>query len=642
MCGIIAYLGSDDYKQYVLSGLKLLQNRGYDSVGVSCIANKKLQTIKYASTNTNNSLELLEKEIANEISEKSTIGIGHTRWATHGGKTDINAHPHHDNANRVSLVHNGIIENFQELKTQLIELGYTFKSKTDTEIIAVMIGKYLDDGFSIEISIQNTIAKLSGTWALAIIHCDFPNKMWITRNGSPLLVGFEDDFVIIASEQIAFNNYIKKYIIIDNHDLIEIYKEDNIITPFLISNTDGEAIGRNELKGNIDFSIARRGKYNKDIKSYKINNKVNTVSELTPNAHGYEHWMIKEIKEQPDAIERTCNNGGRIESDFTVKLGGLDSYKSQLMKIDHIIILGCGTSYHSGLWGSDIFKTLEIFKTVSVYDGSEFRQKDIPKHGKTGLILMSQSGETKDLHRCIEIAKENDLITIGIVNVVDSMIARETDCGVYLNAGREVAVASTKSFTNQCVVLSMVGIWFSQNLNTNIEKRKKIIEDLRNLSYQLEIEMNEHSLHIQNLVDNWKTKNSMFLLGKGSNEAIAKEGALKLKEITYIHAEGYSASSLKHGSYALIEPGLPIILLDIDDIYRDKIQSVYHELISRDAQVIRISDIDENSDFYIRRNSTFGGIISNCLLQLMAYYLAIVKGNNPDFPRNLAKIVTVD
>ena len=622
MCGIIAYLGSDDYKQYVLSGLKLLQNRGYDSVGISCISNKKLQTIKYASTNTNNSLELLEKEICketiqsykhtNEIKEKSTIGIGHTRWATHGGKTDINAHPHHDNSNRVSLVHNGIIENFQELKTQLIELGYTFKSKTDTEIIAVLIGKYLDDGFSIEISIQNTIAKLSGTWALAIIHCDFPNKMWITRNGSPLLVGFEDDFVIIASEQIAFNNYIKKYIIIDNHDLIEIYKEDNII------------------------------KYNKDIKSYKINNKVNTVSELTPQEYGYKHWMIKEIKEQPDAIERTCNNGGRIESDFTVKLGGLDSYKSQLMKIDHIIILGCGTSYHSGLWGSDIFKTLEIFKTVSVYDGAEFRQKDIPKHGKTGLILMSQSGETKDLHRCIEIAKENDLITIGIVNVVDSMIARETDCGVYLNAGREVAVASTKSFTNQCVVLSMVGIWFSQNLNTNIEKRKKIIEDLRNLSYQLENEMNVHSLHIQNLVENWKTKNSMFLLGKGSNEAIAKEGALKLKEITYIHAEGYSASSLKHGSYALIEPGLPIILLDIDDIYRDKIQSVYHELISREAQVIRISDIDENSDFYIRRNSTFGGIISNCLLQLMAYYLAIVKGNNPDFPRNLAKIVTVD
>ena len=619
MCGIIAYLGSDDYKQYVLSGLKLLQNRGYDSVGISCISNQKLQTIKYASTNTNNSLELLEKEIfkktnkiANEIEENSTIGIGHTRWATHGGKTDINAHPHHDNANRVSLVHNGIIENFQELKTQLIELGYTFKSKTDTEIIAVMIGKYLDDGFSIEISIQNTIAKLSGTWALAIIHCDFPNKMWITRNGSPLLVGFEDDFVIIASEQIAFNNYIKKYIIIDNHDLIEIYKEDNII------------------------------KYNKDIKSYKINNKVNITSELTPQEYGYKHWMIKEIKEQPDAIERTCNNGGRIESDFTVKLGGLDSYKSQLMKIDHIIILGCGTSYHSGLWGSDIFKNLEIFKTVSVYDGSEFRQKDIPKYGKTGLILMSQSGETKDLHRCIEIAKENDLITIGIVNVVDSMIARETDCGVYLNAGREVAVASTKSFTNQCVVLSIVGIWFSQNLNTNIEKRKKIIEDLRNLSYQLEIEMNTHTSNIQNLVENWKIKNSMFLLGKGSNEAIAKEGALKLKEITYIHAEGYSASSLKHGSYALIEPGLPIILLDIDDIYRDKIQSVYHELISREAQVIRISDIDENSDFYIRRNSTFGGIISNCLIQLMAYYLAIVKGNNPDFPRNLAKIVTVD
>jgi glucosamine--fructose-6-phosphate aminotransferase (isomerizing) len=619
MCGIIAYLGSDDYKQYILSGLKLLQNRGYDSVGISYITkNNTLQTIKYASTNTNNSLELLENKMKTfdlqklEFEEKCTIGIGHTRWATHGGKTDINAHPHHDNSNRISLVHNGIIENFQELKTQLIEWGYTFKSKTDTEIIAVMIGKYLDDGFSIELSIQQTITKLYGTWALVIIHCDYPNKMWVTRNGSPLLIGFEDDFVIIASEQTAFNNYIKKYIIIDNHDLIEIYKEDNII------------------------------KYNKDIQNYKINNKINTINELTPQEYGYPYWMIKEIYEQPQSIERAFNNGGRFENDFTVKLGGLDSYKSQLIELDHIIILGCGTSYHSGLWGSDIFKTLEIFQTVSVYDGAEFRYKDIPKSGKTGLILISQSGETKDLHRCIEIAKEYDLITIGIVNVVDSMIARETNCGVYLNAGREVAVASTKSFTNQCIVLIMIGIWFSQNANTNIEKRKKIIKDLRNLSYQLEIEISKHTCHIKELVEKWKTKNSIFLLGKGSNEAIVKEGALKLKEIAYIHAEGYSASSLKHGSYALIENGLPIILLDIDDIYRDKIESVYQELILREAQVIRISDKNENSDFYIQHNSTFGGIISNSLIQLISYYLAIAKGNNPDFPRNLAKIVTVD
>ncbi len=606
MCGIVAYLGSDNYREYILAGLRLLQNRGYDSVGISSINNGQINTIKYASTNTHNSLEKLENKVL-ENKEISNCAIGHTRWATHGGKTDINAHPHHDTADRISIVHNGIIENFQEIKTRLIEKGYSFKSQTDTEIISVLIGYHLDNGETIEHSIKKTVEELTGTWALVIIHRDYPNKLWATRNGSPLLLGMEDEYIILASEQIAFANYINKFIILENHDLIEITKEERTIT------------------------------YNKNIQRYMINEKTNIPIELTPT--GYTHWMIKEIMEQPQSIIRAINNGGRIENNISVKLGGLDSYKSRFMDINHIIILGCGTSYHAGLWSLDIFKSLDIVDTVAVYDGAEFDVKDIPKKGKTALILLSQSGETKDLHRCINIAKEYDLITIGVVNVVDSMIARETDCGVYLNAGREVAVASTKSFTNQCVILAMIAVWFSQNRGSCIEKRKKIIKDLRNLSIQTE-NLLRNSEKVRELIYKIKDTKSMFLLGKRKQEAIAKEGALKIKEVAYIHAEGFNSSSLKHGSFALIVNDLPIIIIDIEDEHRDKNRNAYQEVLARDAHVIRISDIE--GELLIEKNDTFGGLLANIYVQLLSYYIAIENGHNPDFPKNLAKVVTVE
>lgn len=610
MCGIIGYLGSDIFTQYVLSGLKLLENRGYDSVGISYIQSTEIKTIKYASTNTDNSLIKLEKAVE-DMGITAHSGIGHTRWATHGSKTDINSHPHHDNLDRISLVHNGIIENYRELKTKLVEKGYVFKSQTDTEVIAVLIGYYLDQGEQIGSAIKRTLEELSGTWALIIIHKDYPNKLWITRNGSPLLLGLDDECIMVVSEQIAFGNYMKKYIIIDDHDLIEIKKDGTTIS------------------------------YNNDIQRYVINHKVDSAVLLTPI--GYHHWMLKEIMEQPDAIIRAMNNGGRIDSDYSVKLGGLDSNKSRLLQINHLILLGCGTSFHASLWALDIFKSLDIFDTVSSYDGAEFNSKDIPKRGNTGIILLSQSGETKDLHRCIKIANHHDIITIGIVNVVDSVIARESDCGVYLNAGREVGVASTKSFTNQCIVLSMVAVWFSQNMNTCCEKRKQIISDLRVLPFQMEellryIEKNPG--YLSPYISILKVVKTMFLLGKGKSEAIAKEGSLKIKEISYIHAEGYSSSALKHGPFALIEEGTPIILLDIDDDHRDKTNNVYQEVLSRGAYVIRISDKD--GELMVKTNRTFGGILANIYLQIISYYVALELGHSPDYPRNLAKVVTVE
>ena len=609
MCGIVGYLGSGNSIPFLLNGLSLLQNRGYDSVGISYIENEDIiQTYKYASTTTNNALSILKENIIDTTI--SHVGIGHTRWATHGAKIDINAHPHQDHLNRISLVHNGIIENFQEIRRELVKKGYSFRSSTDTEIISILIGSYLDEGLSMSKSIQNTVDKLQGTWALVIIHHSFPNKIWCIRNGSPLLLGIDETFILIASEQIAFKNHIQKYIALNDHDLIEISYEENII------------------------------KYNKCMNHYHRNQK--NSDEITDiHSTGYSHWMLKEIEEQPDCIMRAINQGGRIANDATVKLGGLEQFREVLIESTHLILLGCGTSYHSGLWSTKLFKSLEIFDTVSLYDGADFNICDIPRKGKVVAILISQSGETKDLHRCIQIIQDNNIISIGVVNVVDSFIARETTCGIYLNAGREVAVASTKSFTTQCIILSLIAIWFSQNKGTFLEKRRKIINDIYQLPFQIRNIFSQKEI-IQGLSQRIYHSQSLFVLGKGFEEAVALEGALKIKEVTYIHAEGYSASALKHGPFGLIEPGLPIILLDTSSEFREKIENVYNEIVTREASVIRISDEDMNSNLIIDKNRSYGSLLSNICLQLISYYCAVEKGFNPDFPRNLAKVVTVE
>lgn len=607
MCGIVGYLGNNNYYNYIINGLKLLQNRGYDSAGLSYIHENNMKTFKYASTNTNNSIKLLEDSIISH--EDSHIAIGHTRWATHGEKNDINAHPHNDNDQMFSIVHNGIIENFHILKEQLINEGYTFYSQTDTEVIAVILGKYFKIHNNVEKAIECTIMQLQGTWALVIIHKDFPNEIWMSRNGSPLLLGFEDDFVLIVSEQLAFNNHIKSYIIIENNDIIHIKKNNKKI------------------------------EYNENFKRYPIKIKLKDDAIVKPD--DFEHWTLKEIMEQPDAIKRCTNNGGRIDDNISVKLGGLEQNKSRLLECEHILLLGCGTSYHSSLWSQEIFKSLDIFSTVHVFDGAEFDITDIPKKGKTCIILCSQSGETKDLHRCIHIAKEYDLPTIGVVNVVDSLIARDTDCGVYLNAGREIAVASTKSFTNQCIILSMIAVWFSQNKGTSIKKRKSIIDSIRHIPFQIQNTFKNVSLRT---FTQFLDKKTLFILGKDKELAIAKEGSLKIKEICYIHAEGYSSSALKHGPFALVEENLPIIILDIGDKNREKNRNAYEELISRKANVIYITDkqTDIENHILIENNEIFGGLIANICIQLIGYYKAIENNINPDFPRNLAKVVTVE
>jgi glucosamine--fructose-6-phosphate aminotransferase (isomerizing) len=612
MCGIIGYLGTDkEAIKAVLNGIQLLQNRGYDSAGVSQIIEGELRTTKCASTHTYSAIDNLQNILLYDNPETS-LSIGHTRWATHGPKTDVNAHPHHDSKNQIALVHNGIIENFQQIKSELVIKGYSFRSSTDSEVVAVLIGSLLDEGKTMLEAVNIAVGKLTGTWAFLIIHRDYPHKLWAVRNGSPLLLGTNTHCLMVASESIAFHQYINQFIVLKDHDVLEI-----------------------QLEGDGTYT------YNKSLSKYIPQKK--TIEQALLNPDPWSHWMLKEIMEQPDAILRAINNGGRISSETTVKLGGLDSFLCDLIQLDHLIILGCGTSFHAGLWSLDLFKSLDIFDTVALYDGADFSVKDIPKRGNTGVVLLSQSGETKDLQRCIQIIHDKGLLSIGIVNVIDSFIARETNCGIYLNAGREVAVASTKSFTSQCVVLSVLAVWFSQQKKTCLEKRRKIISDLHQLPVQIKAVLKEANLsRIQQIASIWTTVKSAFLLGKGKEEAIAKEGALKIKEIAQIHAEGYSTSALKHGPFGLLEPGLPVLFFDVAEEHRDKTANAIQEVGAREASIYLLCDKSEESFCEIESNTTYGGLIANVCVQLLAYYCACHKGISPDYPRNLAKVVTVE
>lgn len=610
MCGIIALLSLSKKDNFttLLNGLKQLQNRGYDSAGI-CTLEKSFNLSKYASINNIDSIQKLEKE--KEKFNNFNIGIAHTRWATHGAKTDVNSHPHISYDSKISLVHNGIIENFLNLKMALIDKGIAFKSETDSEVIANLIAFNYNKTKHFINAIKISIKMLSGTWGLAIINRDEPNKLYCVRHGSPILVSQNRDKVIISSEQSGFNGLVNNYFILDSNDICEISINDNKI------------------------NVLTEKKYN-------MQNALVLNFDLTPSP--FEHWTIKEITEQFDSSLRAIGLGGRLLNENKVRLGGLENHTEILKNIDNIIFLGCGTSYFAALCGINYFKELCNFNSVNIIDGAEFTEKDIPRFGKTALIMLSQSGETKDLHRCIKIGKDNDLFLVGVINVVDSMIARECDCGCYLNAGREVGVASTKSFTSQVIILSMMAVWFSQIHNINNNKRRSFITGLRNLSYDIkktiDICKDKKELFIKLL-----NKNNLFILGKGKSEAIAKEGALKIKEITYIHAEGYSGSALKHGPFALLSENMPVVLIAPRNEYYSKMNNVYQEVNSRKSPILFITDdIDCKYDnkIIIPKNSVFGDLLSVIPLQLAAYFLSLERDLNPDRPRNLAKCVTVE
>lgn len=629
MCGIIASLllkNNNNVNKILLNGLKQLQNRGYDSAGICNLnTNNEYYIKKYATTEQINSIERL----SNEIQNNSNIGIGHTRWATHGAKTDNNAHPHVSFDDNFILVHNGIIENYSELKNFLLKKNIIFKSETDTEVIVNMLAytyndfkennKALNNRELVVKTIQTIIELMEGTWGLVIICKETPNCLYGTRKGSPLLLSIIQEKAIFTSEQSGFSGEVNNYFSLENDDIFTIYEENNTIC----------------------YTSTRPLQYKK---KEIVKNDVLNLEETK-----YEHWTLKEIWEQPESIERAISFGGRIVNDYEVRLGGLIENQELLKIIDNLILLGCGTSYHAGMVGLHYFKDLCNFNVVQLFDGAEFSKQDIPRFGNTALIFLSQSGETKDLHRCIEIGNDNNLFLLGVVNVVDSLIAREVHCGCYLNAGREVGVASTKSFTSQCIVLTLIALWFAQLHNINEFKRKKYINDLRQLSMQVKSilqEMNEKKIH--NLLKIFKNKKSSFVLGKGKSEAIAKEASLKIKEISYNHSEGYSTSSLKHGPFALLEKDFPVILIAPKDQYINKSNNAYEEIKSRHAKILYLTNDkeinfnDNNKIIYLPKNNTFHEILSVIPLQILSYHLALQNNANPDMPKNLAKVVTVE
>lgn len=616
MCGIIGFIGYFAGYEYAFTGLKMLLNRGYDSVGGCGIKEDNFVIKKYASTMERESYNILYDE--KEIFSGCDNLIFHSRWCTHGSKTDINSHPHIDYKGRFALVHNGIIENYMTIKKELIEkYGVTFKSQTDTEVIVNLISVLYDKHEDIELAMQEAFEKLEGTWGVLLMSKNTPDKLYCARHGSPLLVGLGDTFVMVASEQSGFSQYVNNYICLNNKDIITLEKKEGKVT----MNTKGLS------------------------PTYNIKNVNKDFSSTTPDP--YPHWTLKEIMEQPESIARTLGNGSRILNDSHVRLGGLDRMAKELQDIDNIILLGCGTSYHAGLIGCNYMKKLCNFNTVQIYDGAEFSTQDIPKYGKTAAILISQSGESSDLFRCIKICKESNVDTIGIVNVVDSLIARETDCGVYLNAGKEFAVASTKAYTSQVIVLIMVALWFAQKKGINLQMRKEIITGLRRLHYDVREAINMSYERSKLVAKYLYEKESLFILGKSNCEYIAKEGSLKIKEIGYLHAEAYSSSALKHGPFALIEPGLPIIIISPDDDNYVKNMNTSEEIKARNAYIIGISDKKLNSEIYsieitVPRNYYFRELLSVIPLQIIAYELALLKGHNPDFPKNLAKTISVE
>lgn len=602
MCGIIACLGTN-VSLHIINGLKQLQNRGYDSAGISLIYENEYKLYKHVSSQHCNAIQQLEDTFY-PISQN---GIGHTRWATHGPKTYENSHPHMSYHKQFMLVHNGIIENYQQLKNFLIDKQYVFYSQTDSEVIVNLLEYYFYFEQNLEKSILKVCEHMNGTWGLCIQYIGQPNHLYVIKRGSPILIGNGGDFALVSSEPSGFCNKMTHYF---------------------------------ELKSN-DISVLSYKNNKVHIKTqhhYNLNAFVHEHYCLTP--HPYKHWTFKEIMDQKKIVSCVTNQGGRYLENGTIQLGGLNQHKELLKHIEHIIFLGCGTSYFSSNIGAKYMKKWCNFTTVQVFEASEFTIHDIPQYGKCGFILVSQSGETKDLQKCLEILE--NYITIGIINKVDSYIAREVFCGCYLNVGREVGVASTKSFMSQVIMMSLMSLWFSQLHNGLCIFHQKVIQDLIMLEKQIDETIHKSILQVEQYYS--EIKEHCYILGKDEDEYIAKEGALKIKELSYIHAEGYSSSSLKHGPYALLKKDFPVILISPKNNYWSKNENIYEEMKSRHANVIIITNepINREKVILVEENKTYQCLLNVIPLQLFAYGLCIHNHLDPDQPRNLAKVVSVE
>uniref|UniRef100_A0A6C0D4I6 glutamine--fructose-6-phosphate transaminase (isomerizing) n=1 Tax=viral metagenome TaxID=1070528 RepID=A0A6C0D4I6_9ZZZZ len=642
MCGItfIYSKTNSNVLEHIFNSLELIQNRGYDSMGI-CYYNENTSNydiIKKASTPKDDCLTLLKNKFnINKNDLKTSIyskfAVGHTRWATHGGKTDANAHPHISNNGEIILVHNGIINNFLSIKEFLISKNYTFYSETDSEVIANLLEYYINNNASFEEGLSQTLSMLEGTWGLVIIYTKISDTFYVSRRGSPLLLASNTNYILCSSEINGFNGLAQDYIALNDNSVVKISNNNYTFLELETSKSQSQS--------------------NNCYISYSIEN--SDYKDIWNAKNQYAHWMLKEINEQPETIQKAYNYGGRINGN-TIKLGGLDQILNITSYIEYIYLIGCGTSYNAALTGEIYLNELNKFVTVKCINACEFTENCLPNiknYSTLMCVFLSQSGETLDVFNCLKICKNKRCLTMGIINKVDSLLAREVECGVYLNAGLEISVASTKSFTSMLVVLSLVSMWFVNNHHNNNMK----INSLRFLSHSLKQMLFSNSINskLMGLRDNIILKNysSIFILGKHKLYPVACESSLKIKEVCYIHCEGFSAGSLKHGPFALLDnTNLTLLLIDSNDITNyNNLKSTYYEIIGRETNLFVITNsqnvinelqIAEQNCMLINKLDYYNEILFTVLLQKLAYMISIAKGINPDKPKNLAKVVTVE
>ena len=608
MCGIVGYVGDRIATPMLLEGLKRLEYRGYDSAGVAIMNGEGVETRRAAGK-----IARLEAAIAKDPPQ-GTMGIAHTRWATHGPPTEKNAHPHASQNGKIAVVHNGIIENATALKAGLEARGYVFKSDTDTEVLAHLIE--VAYAGNLEAAVIEALHQCDGTYGLAVITSDEKDKIVAARKGSPLLIGVGDGEYFIASDASAILAHTRNVVYLDDGDIAVVTRDGYRVLDF-------DSAIRDKPVTRIDWDLQQieRG--------------------------GYPHFMLKEIFEQPTTVENTMRGRLILEEGFS-KLGGLNISKEDLLKIDNIIITACGTSWHSALIGEMMIEELCRIP-VEVEYASEFRYRNPIVTPTTLCIVISQSGETADTLAAMREAKRRGARTLGIVNVVGSTIAREDDGGIYLHAGPEIGVASTKAFTSQVVALALFTLKLARLKNLSVARGREIAQALADLPAQIQSIL-DRAPEIEGLAEEFKRASNFLYLGRGYNFPAALEGALKLKEISYIHAEGYPAAEMKHGPIALIDEMMPVVCIAPHDAVFDKITSNIQEVKARKGKIIAITTHDEPAlagklDYEFRIPETvdlLAPILASVPLQLLAYYIAVKRGCNVDQPRNLAKSVTVE
>jgi len=615
MCGIVAYIGNQQAQPIVIKGLKRLEYRGYDSTGISSHDEESLHTLKTAGKVSD-----LEAIIASVPADTATVALGHTRWATHGVPNDVNAHPQTSNSGNLVIVHNGIIENYASLKKELQHRGFTFQSDTDTEVLINLIQDVQDkENVKLGKAVQIALSQVIGAYAIVVFDRRKPNELVAARLGSPLAIGIGDEEFFVASDATPFIEYTKNVIYLEEEHL----------------------------------AIIRR---NKAIKIRKIEDDLEVepyVEKLQLSLEniqkgGYDHFMLKEIFEQPKAIQDTLR-GRLLSQEGVITLSSLREHENRFLKAKRILIVACGTSWHAGMVAEYLIEDFTRIP-VEVEYASEFRYRNPIIYPDDVVIAISQSGETADTIAAINIAKEKGAFVYGICNVVGSTISRITHTGCYTHAGPEIGVASTKAFTTQITVIALIGLYLGKaNGTLSRSQYQEYVTELESLPNKVE-SIFASQAYIEEVAASFETSQNCIYLGRGYNFPVALEGALKLKEISYIHAEGYPAAEMKHGPIALIDKEMPVVVIATKKGYYEKVVSNIQEIKSREGRIIAIvskgdTQVKELADYCIEipdSSESFAPILSTIPLQLLSYYIAVQRGCNVDQPRNLAKSVTVE